>query len=289
MVLEALIMPKQAEKKPFFMIILGLLYSSVAVLLSLWIFKEEASLIMVFLTVLACMPLVYNTIKFEESKDVSTPMRGVMIKESRLLKEHSKALMLFIALFIGCVIAFSIWFVFLPNDTVQNLFSTQLETITAINNQVSGEAASNIGFLTAIISNNLKVLFFCILFSFFYGAGAIFILTWNASVISAAIGTFVRNNLEVYAQHFGLIKIAGYFHIFSLGLLRYMTHGVLEILAYFIGGLAGGIISVAVIRHDIRSREFRKVLMDSTDLIILAVIVVIISGLVEVFVTPKIV
>ena len=42
-----------------------------------------------------------------------------------------------------------------------------------------------------IFINNMGVLFLCIIFSFLYGAGAIFILTWNASVIAAAIGSFI--------------------------------------------------------------------------------------------------
>ena len=65
-----------------------------------------------------------------------------------------------------------------------------------------------------------------------------------------------------------------------------MTHGVPEILAYFVAGLAGGIISVAVIRHDMKSSNFRKVLLDSIDLIFIAVFLLIIAALLEVFVTP---
>ena len=37
--------------------------------------------------------------------------------------------------------------------------------------------------------------------------------------------------------------------MYAIGMTRYMTHGIFEILAYFIGGLAGGLISVAIIRH----------------------------------------
>jgi len=190
-------------------------------------------------------------------------------------------------LFIGIVIALSVWYVFLPGDMVSDLFSSQVTTIKAINagGMVTGKTAAW-SFLTAIITNNLKVLVLCVLFSFFYGAGAIFILTWNASVIAAAIGTFVRSNIAQYAETFGLFKVAGYFHIFSLGLLRYMTHGVFEILAYFIGGLAGGLISIAMVNHKFEGEHFRMILKDSLNLFILAVIVLLVAGFIEVFVTP---
>ena len=132
-----------------------------------------------------------------------------------------------------------------------------------------------------ILLNNIKVLLFCIFFSFFYGAGAIFILTWNASVISAAIGSYIRNNIATVT---GL----SYFSVVTTGIMRYMTHGIFEIFAYFIGGLAGGIISIAVIRHEFFSSKFKKVMVDSIDLFLIAVALLFIGAYVEVYVTPLI-
>ncbi|MFH0936531.1 MAG: stage II sporulation protein M [Candidatus Woesearchaeota archaeon] len=284
MVLESIVTPIKAEKKPWDMFFIGLLYSSVAMFLALWIFRDQASLVMVFLTVTATVPLMYNTLKFEEEKDLSIE------KERTLLKEHSKALSFFMFLFLGFLLAFAIWYVFLPEKVIEQTFNIQLQTIKSINSKILGHSITSSSLasdvLLQIFSNNVKVLLFCIFFSFFYGAGAIFILTWNASVISAAIGTFIRNNISMYADSIGLTKIAGYFGVFSLGLLRYSIHGIPEILAYFIGGLAGGIISVAVIRHDFGSGHFKKILFDSLDLIILGIFVLFIAALLEVFVTP---
>ena len=39
---------------------------------------------------------------------------------------------------------------------------------------------------------------FCLLFAVFYGFGSIFILTWNASVIGTAMGTFAENELKIF-------------------------------------------------------------------------------------------
>lgn len=279
MVLERLVTPEGAEKKPLYMLPLGILYASVAVFLSLWIFRDQASLIVVFLTVLACVPLVYRMINFEEKKD------SQIKSEVSLLKEHKKALYSFVYLFLGFVIAFAIWFIVLPSNLVQNLFSSQLSTINLINNQVTANATS-LNTASSIIINNLKVLFFCTFFAFFYGAGAIFILTWNASVIAAAMGAFVRANIEKYAVQTGFLKMAAYFHVFSISLLRYMTHGIFEIVAYFIGGLAGGLISVAVIRHTPGDKIFNRVMLDALDLLLLAVAAVLIGGFIEVYITP---
>ena len=86
MVLESLINPLKAEKKPWELLLIGFLYATAALFLSNWIFREYASLIMVFLTAMASIPLIYNTLRFEEMKD------KVISTETRRLKEHSKAL-----------------------------------------------------------------------------------------------------------------------------------------------------------------------------------------------------
>lgn len=283
MVLESLITPRLAEKKPWQLFFIGLFYSTIAIFLSLWIFQEYASLIMVFLTVLACVPLVFNTMKLEEKKE------NLNEKTVQELAEHWRAIYFFIALFLGFLVSFAVWYVFLPDALVQSLFATQTSTINAINTKISSSAATTHG-ITAyiangavfakIFSNNIKVLFFCVFFSFFYGAGAIFILTWNASVISAAVGNFIRENLSSALGW-------SYFAVFSVGFMRYMTHGIFEILAYFIAGLAGGIISVAVIRHQLISKKFRHIVFDSFDLIVISVFTLFVAALIEVFITPK--
>ncbi|PIN87265.1 hypothetical protein COV19_00665 [Candidatus Woesearchaeota archaeon CG10_big_fil_rev_8_21_14_0_10_44_13] len=280
MVLESLTTPYKAEKHPWEMFFIGMIYTSVAIFISLQIFETMSGLISVFLTVMASIPIVYSTIKFEEQKDLTD------MKERTLLKEHSKALTLFIFLFMGIMIAYSLWYIFLPVDNVHNLFSIQIATIKSINTNVVTGASSNPEYFMKIFTNNVKVLIFCTLFSFFYGAGAIFILTWNASVISVAIGTFFRNHISVYADAVGLHKVGGYFHIFSLSIMKYMIHGLPEILSYFVAGLAGGIISVAVVRHDFRSKNFEKIILDSADLILISFLILVIGAVLEVYVTP---
>jgi uncharacterized membrane protein SpoIIM required for sporulation len=281
MVLEALITPRLAESKPWQLFFIGIFYSTIAMFLSLWIFQEHASLVMVFLTVLACTPLMYNTMKLEEKRE--NPDDSA-IKD---IKQHWPALSFFIFLFIGFVVSYAVWYVFLPSHLVEALFSSQTSTINAINAKINSVPTTHAitAYITGgaifakIFTNNIKVLFFCVFFSFFYGAGAIFILTWNASVISAAVGNFIRENLS---DVFGW----SYFAIFSIGFMRYMTHGIFEILAYFMGGLAGGLISVAVIRHQFSSKKFRHILFDSFDMVIVAVFILFIAALIEVFITP---
>jgi uncharacterized membrane protein SpoIIM required for sporulation len=280
MALESLVSPTKAAKNIRVMFFIGFLYASVALFLSSWIFRAHASLVMVFLTVLASIPFMYKVIKMEEAFDIQAK------DEKSMLKEHARVIKGLLALFVGYVLAYSLWFVVLPSQMVQNLFLSQLETIQSINNQISGAFASSTNIFLQILFNNVKVLLFCLFFSFFYGAGAIFILTWNASVIGAAIGSFVKEKLAALALSVGSVNIFHYFQFFSLGLLRYAIHGIPEIAAYFVAGLAGGIISVAMVNRDLDGGKFKIILRDALDLSLIAVAILVVAAFLEVYVTP---
>jgi len=278
MVLELLMNPRRAERTPWEMFFVGLVYATVALFLALWVFEDHAGLVMVFLTVLACTYLIQGTFGREEKKDESSP-------KNFLLREHSRVLMYLVFLFLGFVVAFSLLYILLPASVVESVFDIQIKTIGAINSGFSSDTL----FLSKIFFNNMKVLFFCILFAFFYGAGAVFILAWNASVVGAAIGTVARNKLAELAQDAGFSLLSQYLSVFSFGFMRYMTHGIFEIAAYFIAALGAGIISIAVMRHNFGSRGFMRVLNDSSNLILLSVVLLFVAALVEVYVTPFIV
>ena len=193
--------------------------------------------------------------------------------EKMLIKEHGKVLFSFISLFLGFVTAFSLWYIILPDATVTTLFQIQTNTIASINSPTTGKFLGLSSTIGIIFLNNIKVLFFCLLFAFFYGFGAIFILTWNASVLATVIGAFIKAN-------------AGNMILAPLVLLRYALHGIPEIAAYFMAGLAGGIISIALIRHDFGTDKFKHILTDSLDLIILAIVTLVGAALIEVFISP---
>ncbi len=275
--------PKQAERRPWELFFVGLFWASVSLLLVTFVFgkdsvlKEGSGLLVVTFTVIACLPFMYHIIKFEEGKDVQISSSG------RLLKEHSKALSAFMWMFLGFVVAFSFWYIFLSGYAAQN-FNFQIKVFCAINspanydyclqqngiNVITGNVARS-ELVMNIFANNIYVLIFTILFSLAFGAGAIFILVWNASVIAVAIGIFAKSKL----------------YNIPIGLARYMIHGIPEIGAYFVGALAGGIVSVAVIRRDLQGDRMWRILQDALILIIIAIVILFLASLVEVFITPK--
>lgn len=284
--LEMLINPKRAERNSWEMFFVGAFYASLSILLVNWIFSQDpvlakySGILVVTFCVMFSMPFMYYTIKLEEEKDIK--MEGFF----KILREHSKALMAFLWLFLGFIVAFAFWYMVLSSG--QNNFRAQIETYCMINRPANFNECveqygiktlgRTTGFLTArekliaIFTNNIYVLIFTLVFSLIFGAGAIFILAWNASVIAAAIGIFSKSGLSDM----------------PIGVARYMIHGLPEIAAYFTGALAGGIISVAVIKHELRSERFWSILQDSLNLVILAVVILFIAALIEVFITPAI-
>jgi uncharacterized membrane protein SpoIIM required for sporulation len=282
MVLESLIDPKIAEKKPYITFFLGLFYSSFAILIARYILPDYASISFVFFVTLLFLPLFYNTMFYEESKDLDDSA-----DEATLLRQHSKAAVFFIFLFLGLTISFSVWYVVLSENSFMGmdstlLFSSQINTINQINGKATEQGLKPVFSLFGLIfGNNIKVMIFCILFSFIFGAGAIFILTWNSSVIGAALGRYIVGILSAGTA-------ATFLTAPACGIIRYLIHGIPEILAYFIAGLAGGIISAALINHDFGTSKFEKIMVDASFLIIIAVIIIFVAAIMEITLTPLI-
>ncbi|MEM2874362.1 MAG: stage II sporulation protein M, partial [Candidatus Nanoarchaeia archaeon] len=270
MVLEELIPVQTAERKPIYVLPIAFVYTSLALFFALWMFPSHAALVAVVLVTLLTMPLFWRVVGFEKKKQESTSsyLKNIIFALKDYTKDRDKLLMFFIWLFVGLSIATAFWFVFLPSDMLKDLFYIQLNTIKEINLALSGGAISQ-DFFLAILTNNVKVLALTILFSFVFGAGAMFILAWNASVIGVAVGDTVRTSLAV-TKTTGVVTAVNYTGAISTGLFRYFLHGVPEILAYFLGALAGAMLSIAVIKHEVGSEHFKKTIQDISGLILLA-------------------
>lgn len=278
--LESMFNPRRLEKGPWKMFFIGILYASLSLILVKWFFAADAvlsqysGLIVVTFCVMFSIPFMYFIIKEEEAEDEE--VFGLL----SVWKIHKDAIYAFLWLFLGFIIAFAFWYVILQDST---LFNAQLETYCAINSPGSidscvsqydfskptGAATKELRFVS-IIENNVYVMIFTLIFSLIFGAGAIFVLAWNASVISAAISIFAGNRISDI----------------PLGITRYMIHGFPEIAAYFITALAGGIFGVGVIRNGVKSQRFIHVVENTAILLFIALVVLVLAAVIEVYLTP---
>jgi len=280
--LEDIIHPKRTQKGPWKMFFIGLIYASLSLILVHWFFSQDPDLskasgmMVVLFLIMFSLPYMYFIIRKEEKEDETVEgFKGVW-------NAHKDALYAFMWLFLGFVIAFSFWYIVLQDG---NLLNFQLQTYCRINNpgdinscveqyvmgsdKLSGAVLKETRLLS-IIENNVYVMIFTLIFSLIFGAGAIFILIWNASVIAAAIGVFTKYSIQEI----------------PLGIARYMIHGLPEIGAYFVAALAGGIFGVGILRHGIKDERFYKVLQHSIMLLFIAIILILIGGIIEVYFTP---
>lgn len=282
MVLESLSNAYNAEMHPMRIFVHGAIYALVALALANWTFPQYASIVTVFLISLASMPLMYAIIKYEEDKDYHAK------DEKWLIKEHSRAILAYIMLFCGVTAALALATFILPQDIAQQSFEAQINTFGAINPHLAtGQITESLPYFNRILANNMRVLILATLFSFAYGAGAIFVLIWNASVLAFAIGFTIKGLVAQFAAYEGLQQVATYLGIGTHTIfIRYGIHGILEIAAYMTAALAGGIISVAAIRHHYSTKAFEHIVMDSADLILIAIALLLLGAGWEAFITP---
>jgi len=170
--LEMIINPKRVERGPWKMFFVGLVYSSLSLLLVKWLFSgdpvlvEYSGMIVVTFCVMFSLPFMYYMIKQEEQEDEQ--VEGFF----SVWKVHKDAIYAFLWLFLGFIVAFSFWHIVLQDS---NLFNAQIGTYCMINNPgeietciemhsfeqkvITGAMTKELRFFS-IIENNIYVMIF---------------------------------------------------------------------------------------------------------------------------------
>lgn len=269
MVLESIMNPKNAEDKPWHIFFLAFLYSFIAIFFAHQLFPSQSSILAISLITIIFVPFFQKLFEIEEKKERFAARN----RYGNLFSRHAKIIYTFSAFFMGVILAMNVAFTFFGFEDVFTLqkswFSSQ---------GVTGKAIADDNFSTFFV-NNSQVMILMFILSTMFGAGAIFILAWNASVISVYLGLLTQS-LMSKGMHIGTAYLYGV----PVGLGAIALHGIPEILAYFIAGLAGGILSVGIIREKIFSKEFEKILMDSMMFLLIAEGLIFIAAYLEAFV-----
>src|SRR3989338_2260980 len=269
MVVESVLNPKQAEDKPWEIFLISVVYTLVAVLFSLSVFPEQSSILSVAFVTIIFVPFFQKLFEIEEeNEDEATQGR----LKGNLFVRHRKIIYAFSAFFLGIIIAMSFLFIFYP--AAGQAFTLQTQTLNSFA-APTGSVAEG-GYFVRFLLNNTQVMLLTFVLSIAFGAGAIFILAWNASVIAVYIGFFVRSLAES-----GLSNPVAYLYGVPLGLSSIALHGIPEIVAYFIAGLAGGILSVGLLREKVKSKNFNAILFDSLVLFLAAEMLIVVAAYVE--------
>jgi uncharacterized membrane protein SpoIIM required for sporulation len=250
------------------MLLLSMISTTVCIAAAWSIFPQFAGIIAPLLITVAMSPVIYRIFLYEEELEREEAEHRI---QKGFWDRHGETILLFTLFFIGNFIIVFLAAIGMPKDFVNAAFSQQLADIAAIGATVSGAvtaAAISSGVLKMIIFNNLRVMLIAFGLSFLIGTGALFILSWNASILAIYLGNFVR---------------AGLYHDFLLQTAGILPHAPVEILAYFLAGIAGGILSAGAIREKMRSPEFKLIFRDSLLLLGLSIVAVLAGAMLEVY------
>ncbi len=267
--LESFITYEKVIKRPYIMFVWAFVLSSVAFFLSTRISfgfrvgQTSFNLNGIFSIIFIILPAAYfltNLINREEAKEEEYIEKKY---KKGLWERHEKDLFVFLAFFFGVVFSFAIWSFFLPSDFFQ-VQKVEINRIIGISGQITGAATGGLSFAN-ILLNNMNVLVLSFVFSLLFGAGVVFILVWNAGLLGIRIAQLAGGISDIPAKS-----------------LQFLPHGIFEIGAFVLAGLAGGLISAAILREHHKSGVFKNVLMDAGMVFALALVFVTIGAWIEV-------
>ena len=266
MVLESLFPDKKIRSKPLDMFALSFVVTLVSIFLAYSVFPKYSGIIAPLLTAVAMAPLIYR-IFGQEEEEIKQVVHKRLVRG--FLQRHDDTIALFSLFFVGSFLANFLVAAFLPETFVKTSFEPQLNDIAAVQSlskSISGQFLGN-DLMSLIAVNNLKVMVFSFLLSFLFATGATFILSWNASILAIYLASFWRQGLidQLVATTTGIFP-----------------HAVIEITAYFLAGIGGGILSAGMVREHFFTPEFKLVLRDSLMLMGMAVVFVVVGAYVEV-------
>ncbi|MDD3084225.1 MAG: stage II sporulation protein M [Candidatus ainarchaeum sp.] len=285
MVLESLIGEKNIRKKPFLVLLITFIISIGSIIFAHAIFPSHASVLSVAFITIGLVPIIHNILTHEDFNEVLQRKNA-----STFFARHFNVIQMYVWVFVGVILAFSFLYIVFPIEMKQTVFQEQINSfclisgdescVTGIPKSISGmfsttafnscqnPSTSNLFSCSLFIfENNGTVLLFTIILSLLYGAGAIFIIAWNASILGIFFGEIILSTQ--YLRGFGLLQ----------GLL--IGHGPPELLGYIFGALAGAILSAMISRNQFLRHEFLTIIKDFFLLVFLAVFSIIYGAIVE--------
>lgn len=203
---------------------------------------------------------------------------------------HKKLLIILVYFFLGLFVAYSAFYFFSTEPIRETIFLTQneeIEGISYLRSSLTGEvsaldSSNQAGFskvFSLILKNNIGVAFRALLLSLFYGAGALFLIAWNASILATVISAEIFSSIVI--SGYGLLSpIIGLFNAL-FNLIGYIPHGLPEILTYFLISFAGAMIA-RDLNKGIFSTEYKfRVLLDFLLMVGLALLLLVLGALIE--------
>ncbi len=278
MVLEHLFPEGWVESKGSFALVLGIVYSIVGLLLASVLFPTDPALVALAFTSMLLLPEMYKLFSIEERQQSMS--KNVSVGE--LWKDDIEVIRVYIFMFLGIILVYSIATIFIPGVEQNPLFKQQL-ALRLGDHVASGAAGHAISFgsfnsnlFFDLLSNNFLVLIACFVLALLSGDGAIFLITWNASVWGTIFGLTAKSAAAFSNQNPLLL--------FGLIMLIVFPHMITEAISYFLAAIAGSVISKDVLLEKFASDRFFDVFSFNLYLLFFALVFVVLGAVIETWV-----
>jgi uncharacterized membrane protein SpoIIM required for sporulation len=278
MVLEHILPEGWLEQKARYAFLLGAGYSVISILLAKFLFPGDPALVAVAFTSLMLLPELYKIFSIEERQERMA--KKVSVRE--LYKDDIDVVKVYLFLFLGILLTYSLAAIMLPSFQASDLFQQQLEVRGGLPSEESAGAAMMFtpSLFSDLLANNFKVMMVVFIIALLTGNGAVFIIVWNASVWGTIFGITAKC----------AASFAGYnpYYLFFLVFLVVLPHMVIEALAYILAAISGSIISKDVLMERFDTDRFNKVFKFNMYLLGFALVFLLLGALVETYVLDNV-
>lgn len=211
---------------------ISFVFVSLSIFFSYAIFPSQTSLLSISFLVIALTPLLYSAMEREEAI--------VAHENLPFVKKYGGMIAIILLISAGIFFAYAFWYNVLPSDPgCKETCSTALPCKEAVFSAQLGYISQERG-----LDKLFSLMLICFILSLFLGAGAILIISWDLSIL--VIGSEIAH----------------------LSFVLYLP----QLLAFFLTGLAGVLLSFAIVKHEWRGKAFFVVAKDSMILLAFALV-----------------
>ncbi|MBU0530762.1 MAG: stage II sporulation protein M [Nanoarchaeota archaeon] len=248
--------PEEIKKHPVNVIYIAAFMITIGFISAFFIFPGVFSISVISFSSLFLLPFVMRMLETEK-------ISKRKFRFSYIFSRHKKMIIFFIFIFIGMSIEYTLLYGLVPPNIGNVAFEQQLGLFL----KSPAEYVSGTEIFWGIVSNNMRLVFICMLLSIIYGVGAVFILNYNASIVGIIYGSGIRS--FIWGATYPVLPHP----------ILYLPHIIVEILAYLFASLAGAMLYKSI---KLGEKSYSVFMRDSLIFLGLSIILIFVAGYIEI-------
>ncbi len=292
--LDALVDPNQIARGKtsalFRLFIIAFIASLVSIAIMARTFTEHTGVLANAFILIVFLPMIHRIFVLERGKEIIL-MSFKRYSFFGFILRHKILIITYLILLLGVAFGFATGYVVFGKAS-PSLFKSQINVLSqteAVKKEslpVTGATAGEISETAKkeqevagkekkkfwmvfffLLKNNITVVTIAILLSFLYASGGLFLIFWNASILGVLLGYEVVRTQGIFTALYNFILI--------------LPHGMFEMVGYFVGGIAGTVLSMALFEIKERGEASYILVMDTLWLVLLAALFILIGACIE--------